>query len=91
MMFAGAKFNDPLLEKLRREIEFSHGNSDAQKLVLKYGRRFFPAARPNGIRKRTRKQCFAQLVRCSRGRTRILRRGLRDEIAPLHSSRMEHP
>ncbi len=47
-----------LLKVLRSDVELSRGNTDVQKLVLKYGRQLFPVARPKGIRQRTRKQCF---------------------------------
>jgi hypothetical protein len=52
------KSDDILLGTLRRDVSISFGNTDVQKLVLKYGRPFSPGPRPIGIRQRTSKQCF---------------------------------
>lgn len=48
-----------LFRKLQQDVEMSHGNTDVEKLVLKYGRSFTPVPRPKGIRQRAKKQCFS--------------------------------
>jgi hypothetical protein len=58
MTTEGEETNSLLSEDLRRDVELSFGNTDVQKLVLKYGRPFYPVPRPKGIRQRVRKGCF---------------------------------
>jgi hypothetical protein len=44
---------------LQQDVERSHGNTDVEKLVLKYGRSFTPAPCPKGFRQRAKKGCFS--------------------------------
>lgn len=59
MSFASETIKNSLLEMLHSDIKFSRGNTNGQKLVVKYGRQFLPISRPKGIRQKTKKACFA--------------------------------
>jgi hypothetical protein len=50
--------NNKLILELRRDVEMSHGNTDLQQLILRYGRWFNPVPRPKGIEQRQAKGCF---------------------------------
>jgi hypothetical protein len=52
-----------LIEELRNEIQLSHGSTQAQELVEKFGRPYVGAVRPRGYRQMARKCCVYNAAR----------------------------